>query len=126
MATNLRASVGSATDALKDERVKAIFDRYMDAQTSESGTALKAALPAMVSAMTRAYARRFTVAQMAEMKTFFATPTGQLYMDQGGTIMGDPDVAAWQQTTTSLQFAKMRERIRAMQVEIMALPEKAE
>ena len=126
MTANLQQSIGASEDMRKDARVKAIFDRYVADQTSESTRNFKVALPGMITAMSRAYARRFTVAQMAEMKAFFATPTGRLYMDQGATIMSDPDVASWQQATMSAQWSKMRDGVRAMQLEIMALPEKPE
>src|SRR3546814_15125821 len=46
--------------------------------------------------MARAYARRFTVAQLGEIETFFRTPTGRIYVTESMNIMSDPDIAAWQ------------------------------
>lgn len=123
MTANLQQSIGTQGE-LQDPRVKAIFDRYIAKQTDDSKRAFQAALPGMVTAMTRAYARRFTVPQMAEMRAFFATPVGQLYMDQGSTIMSDPDVTAWQRATMAPQWQRIRDSVRTMQLEILSLPEK--
>lgn len=79
-------------------RVKALFDAFMERQQQRTMTLLRASLPGMSDAMTRAYARRFDVAQMHEIKAFFMTPTGRIYMQQAATIMADPDVGVWQQT----------------------------
>lgn len=113
-----------ATSFSDDPRVQPVMARYIDRLTTDSVAAMRAGQPDMMRAMQRAYARRFTVAQLAEIERFFATPTGRLYMDEGTTIMADPDVAAWQQKMLKQQFDRMPEAIRAMMAELMALPER--
>ncbi len=81
-----------------DPRVKALFDTFMDRQQTRTVAMMRDALPGMSDAMARAYARRFDLAQMRELKAFFLTPTGRTYMQQSYTIMSDPDVAAWQRS----------------------------
>ena len=112
-----------ATTFSDDPRVQPIMARYIERLTTDSVAAMRAGRPDMMRAMQRAYARRFTVAQLTEVERFFATPTGQLYMDQGATIMADPDVAAWQQKMVKQQFDRMPEAMRAMTAELTALPE---
>ena len=119
---SLRGNPTMATLLGDDPRARPILDRYIARLTASSTAAMKTGQPEMMAAMTRAYARRFTVEQMREVEAFFTTPTGQAYMEQGTTIMGDPDVAAWQRKVVAEQFAKMPEAIRQLTVELEALP----
>lgn len=80
----------------EDPEVRAIFDRYMQRVEQRLLGDMKQGLPEMLGAMTRAYARRFTVAQLDEITAFFATPTGQIYRRESVGIMSDPDIQAWQ------------------------------
>jgi Uncharacterized protein conserved in bacteria (DUF2059) len=107
-----------------DPRVGPIFQKFMATQQSEMRALLTSNLPEMIAAMRNAYARRFSTEQMSEIQSFFASPTGQLYMEKGATVMADPDVSAWQQKMIGLQMAKMPDATRALAAEIMALPPK--
>lgn len=126
MSRNMKASMDASFGKMrdKDQRVATIVDRFVTRNLDAGRTTMRTALPGMIAAMQRAYARRFTVAQMAEMQVFFASPTGRLYMEQGPTIMSDPDVAAWQTSVMTAQLARMRDETRALQLEVLALPEK--
>ena len=94
MMANIQRAITQDPDFVKsfndDPRARDLFKQFMTLTT------LNAAMPGMWEATARAYARRFDVAQMDEIKRFFATPTGHLYMQQSLTIMSDPDIAAWQ------------------------------
>ena len=81
----------------KDPEVQAAIKDFMARRQTATSALVRSDLPAMVTVMERAYARRFTVAQMADIKAFFLTPTGQVYAEQSQTVMTDPDVVAWQQ-----------------------------
>jgi Uncharacterized protein conserved in bacteria (DUF2059) len=105
-----------------DPRVGPIFQKFMTTQQAEMRQLLTGNLPEMIAAMRNAYARRFSTEQMSEIQSFFASPTGQLYMEKGATVMADPDVSAWQQKMIGLQMAKMPDATRALATEIMALP----
>jgi hypothetical protein len=108
-----------------DERATAIFDKFMKRQQEDAITTLKENFPGMMDAMTNAYSRRFTGAQLAEMKVFFETPTGQVYVDQAAAIMSDPDVLAWQRDLMAKEFSKLPKDIEALMAEIKALKPKA-
>ncbi|WP_445190887.1 DUF2059 domain-containing protein [Sphingomonas sp. Tas61C01] len=102
MMANIRQGMNQNPDFAKmmgdDPKVAAAFERYMQRQQARSIEMIGASLPQMATAMSRAYARRFDVAQLEEIERFFKTPTGRAYMQASMTIMADPDVAAWQRT----------------------------
>ncbi len=104
-----------------DQRAVEIFDKFMKRQQESSIKMLKDNFPGMMDAMTNAYARRFTTVQLAEMRMFFETPTGQIYVDQAATIMNDPDVQTWQRDLMTKGFSQMPKEIDAMVAEIRAL-----
>ncbi len=104
-----------------EPRSRPIFERFIRQQQAKTAALMQANIPGMVDAMAHAYARRFTVAQLAEMRAFFTTPTGQAYVAQSMTIMSDPDVAAWQAKVTGASFATMGTDVRQFVQELMAL-----
>jgi hypothetical protein len=129
MMTNIAQMMTSSPEMTSafggDERATAIFDKFMKQQQESSITMLKENFPGMMDAMTNAYARRFTASQLGEMRTFFETPTGQIYVDQAPTIMNDPDVLKWQRDLMGKGFSRIPKDIEAMMAEIKALKPKA-
>ena len=107
-----------------DPRAGEIFQHFFQRQQANSLATLKANFPGMIEAMANAYARRFSITQMAEMRTFFQTPTGQVYISQAPTIVNDPDVAKWQRDLMTSAMGKIPAEIDAMMAEIRALPPK--
>ena len=92
----------------QDPQMQTQFAAFMDRQQSRTLTLMRDGLPGMFDAMARAYARRFNVAQCRDIKAFFATPSGRLYMQQSLTIMADPDVAAWQRSMMESSMRHMQ------------------
>ena len=107
-----------------DPRIKGMFDTFVGQQLERTTTSMRAALPGMTDAMGRAYARRFDIAQMRDIKAFFVTPTGRLYMQQSYTIMSDPDVAAWQQTMMRNSMGRVQSDVAEFAKQIAALEPK--
>lgn len=107
-----------ASGALENPEVTKLFDRFIARQTQLAIAQLKAEMPNMIDAMSRAYARRFSAAQMEEMHAFFRTPTGQLYMRESIGIMSDPDVAAWQRDSMSKSMEKLPAELKTLQQEL--------
>jgi hypothetical protein len=128
MLANLRQGMTQNPDFAKamngDPRVKALFDTFMARQQTRTTTMMRDALPGMSDAMARAYARRFDVAQMREIKAFFQTPTGRLYMQQSYTIMADPDVGAWQRTMMANSMTGVQADVADFAKQIAALEPK--
>lgn len=50
--------------------------------------------PAVREALARAYARRFTAAQLADMTRFFSTPSGSAFAREWMTVMTDKEMSA--------------------------------
>lgn len=50
--------------------------------------------PPMRAALTRIYARRYTVQQLGELEAFFSTPTGAAYAADSLTLMNEPEMVA--------------------------------
>lgn len=117
MLTNIRQGMMQApvfADAIgRDQRARATFDTFMTRQNEKTMAMLEADLPSMVEAMSRAYARRFTVAQLGDLRTFFETPTGQVYMREASTLMSDPDVAAWQRQMMARSMERVQQDVAA-------------
>lgn len=104
-----------------EPRSRPVFERFIARQQAKTAATIKANLPGMVDAMTNAYARRFTEAQLKEMQIFFETPTGRVYVAQSMTIMSDPDVAAWQARVQSASIATISADAKEFVQELRAL-----
>ncbi len=50
--------------------------------------------PPLRTAIARIYARRYDLAQLAELEAFFSTPTGAAYAADSLTLMNDPEMVA--------------------------------
>lgn len=124
MMANIQETVLSSPSAKAalggDPKGVAILQRFIDKQQERTRRTLNDALPDMFVAMERAYARRFTAAQLDEVTAFFNTSTGRFYMDQSLTIMSDPDVLAWQRGLMQRGMASIEEDMKTLQKEIAA------
>ncbi len=105
----------------KEPRARTVFERFIAQQQNKTAATMNANLPGMVDAITKAYARRFTEAQLKEMQTFFETPTGRVYVAQSMTIMSDPDIAAWQAKVQGISLATLGADMQNFVQELMAL-----
>jgi hypothetical protein len=63
--------------------------------------------PEMRAGLSRAYAARFTEAQLGELNAFFSTPTGSLYAAQSMMIFLDPQVMEAMQKMMPLLMQEM-------------------
>ena len=104
-----------------DPKLKAMFDRFMAQQQARTTDMMRRSLPGMIPAMVRAYARRFDVQQLREIRAFFETPTGRAYMQTSFTIMSDPDIAAWQRQMMQEAMSHVLEDVASFAREAAAL-----
>jgi hypothetical protein len=115
MMANLRQSMmqspGFGEMLGKDPKVSSAFDRFVKGQEDRSVATVKAGMPGMIEAMSRAYARRFDTRQIADIRAFFETPSGRAYISASYSIMSDPDIQAWQRDLMSRSMAHMQEDI---------------
>lgn len=108
----------------QDPKAAAAIDGMIERQQRKSIQLVKASMPAMKEAMARAYARRFTLPQMADLTAFFATPSGQAYLLQAPTIMSDPDVSAWLSGLMRDAMARIPDEIAKVTAELEAIVKK--
>lgn len=87
------------------------FSAFLTAEQKRSTELLRRNMPMFADAMAKAYARRFTEAQLKEIGAFFSTPTGREYVAQSMTLMADPDVQAAQRAMMTQAMQGMQARI---------------
>jgi hypothetical protein len=108
----------------KDPKAKAMLDAFVSDEFQHSVALTKSSMPTMLDAMARAYARRFTVAQLNDVSAFFDTPAGKLYAEQASTVMADPDVLAAQRAMMETSIRGTMERAQAMVAKFAAEQDK--
>jgi len=97
-----------------------IFEKFLAEEERYSGQQLSENFPKLLDAMALAYARRFTAQQLDELRTFFATPTGQLYIRESMGILSDPDVAGVQRAMMSDAMNRLPTRMPELVKELRA------
>jgi hypothetical protein len=105
----------------KEPDAGAVFERFMQRQQAFQTEQLTMNLPGMLDAMAHAYARRFSLSELHDIATFFATPSGQAYLVQAPTIMSDPDVTAWMGTLMKSSMQKMPNQIAELLADLKAM-----
>ena len=127
----MQAMTKQATDTLKsafpaemkgvfndNPEVQAALQRFIVLEQERCLAVSKENLPMMMEAMARAYARRLSKAQLADINGFLRTSSGQAYVSQSLTMMSDPDVQAAQRTTMMQSIEGMQGRIVAFVAEV--------
>ncbi len=104
----------------EDSEIQNIFNRYIERERNQTIVKMQKELPNMISAMSRAYARQFSLQEMAEAKAFFSTSSGRAYMTKSIGIMADPDVAKWQQDMMSKMMLGLNDSTQSLVSEIEA------
>ncbi|MCC2978072.1 DUF2059 domain-containing protein [Sphingomonas sp. PL-96] len=88
------SGAGSPLDALRAKDPD--FDERLDIMVRVMGEELTPILtqlePELRAGLARAFARRFTVAQLADINAFFATPSGTVMAENFLSLFADPDV----------------------------------
>jgi hypothetical protein len=93
----------------------AILDPHFHERTQRTMDAMFAGITALVvtyepairEGLAEAYARRFDLAQLAELNRFFATPTGHAYAAQTMIISTDPAVMSRMQDMMPAMIKQM-------------------
>lgn len=111
-----RPAVREALEA--DPAAKATLDAFLADQQQRTIALLQKELPGMFAIMERAYARRFTVAQLDEITAFFSTATGRLYMDESMKIPADPELLGWQRRLMEQSMADSEQDLQKLQADL--------
>ncbi len=114
------------------EEAMAIMDPAFKERTAAAMPAMFKAMqglfaefePAMQEGLSRAYARQFDAAQLAELNTFFATPTGSTYAANSMLIFTDPEIMRSMQTLMPALMKRMPEIAKDMEKELSKFPKR--
>ncbi len=79
--------------------------------------------PALREGMARAYARKFSGAQLKELNSFFETPTGSFYASESFVLMADPEVMKASMQAMPMVMERMLGAMPAMEEDMKDLPE---
>ncbi len=88
----------------RQPRLQGVFDEFIAHVRDTAMNVARDSAPALRTAMLTAYARRFTVDQLHDIRTFLMTPTGRAYAEHSFDLTSDPGIIQVQVT--------MGERIR--------------
>lgn len=78
--------------------------------------------PPMRAGLAKAYARKFTGAQLADVNTFLATPTGRLYAGEWMALQADPEVMVAVVKAVPPLLTKFMDRAPEIEKDFKALP----
>lgn len=124
MFENMRGAIFSGpkfeSAKAKNPELAATVETFMTDEFEHSIGLMKATMPAMLNAMARAYARRFTLEQLEAIDTFFQTPAGRAYVELAPTVMADPDFLAVQRSMMTDTMAGMQQRMTRLAAAIEA------
>jgi hypothetical protein len=76
-------------------------------------------MPSLVEATAQAYARRFTIAELRDLQSFFATPTGQRFATENLMIATDPAMTAWQTRVMATTQEEMMPLLEPFMADVM-------
>jgi hypothetical protein len=126
MIDNMKSSMIASPmfkDVSSDPKLRRAFDEFLSAELDHSIALTKQVMPELIEAMTRAYARRFTLVQLNDIAAFYATPSGRAFAEQAATIMADPDVLAAQTHVMRQAMEGAQERAAALATKLAAQQE---
>ena len=98
-------------------------EAMMGAMTGMMGDMFSVMEQPMRDGLSRAYAVRFDNDQLADISTFFATPTGQLYATESMALFSDPQVMSAVMSTMPLMmqgFGNMEETMKTAMADLPA------
>lgn len=78
---------------LEDPEVIAIMDKHLAQFRLDAQAVLRSHLPAIMDGWAKAYANMFTLQELADIRTFVRTPSGQRYFQLGPAVMAEPHFA---------------------------------
>ena len=123
------AALAELSDAEKQELLTMLdpawdqrADTMVDALISNMGGAFAAVEPPVRAGLAKAYAVRFDEAQLADISTFFATPTGGEFARQSMALFADPQVMGATMEAMPEMIGSFTEMETAMEAALESLP----
>lgn len=100
-------------------KLRDVFARFVDRQRQLAKDDLHKALPDLVEAYARAYARIFTLEDLQAINAFVHTPAGARYVQRSPELISDPDVAAWQRDIAARAAARQPAELERLKQEMI-------
>ena len=123
------AALADLSDAEKQELLTMLdpawdrrADTMVDALIANMGDAFAAVEPPVRAGLAKAYAVRFDEAQLADISTFFATPTGGEFARQSMALFADPQVMGATMEAMPEMIGSFTEMETAMEAALESLP----
>jgi Uncharacterized protein conserved in bacteria (DUF2059) len=124
---------GKATEAVGDQSIGALAEKadpnfrertriMMDAMMSGMIPIMERIEPQVRDNLAKIYARRFTAAQLDDMSTFFATPSGKAYAEQSMLVFMDPEMIQGMQAFVPELMKSMPEIMKKAEAATAHLP----
>ncbi len=113
-----RAAVTQLFDSSYAERSKLM----QDTMTPMFDKMISVIEPPMREGMSRAYARKFTQAQLTELNRFFATSTGGVYAAEAFALQADPEVMQSMMSALPLMLSEIKLPASEIEAKMNALP----
>lgn len=124
-------------DALTEDQRNAVADIFdPDRQARSEGLlallgpimleASKALEPPMREGIARAYARKFSAAQLGEINSFFATPSGAAFAAESFAIQADPEVLSATMQAMPIMLTKIMDSASGLEAKMKTLPQERE
>ena len=101
-----------------------LFANFIDRQKKLALGDLRDTGPEMIEAIASAYAKRFSLAELANVEAFATTPTGGRFLQAGMQIFNDPAIAEWQRRVFARNQARQPDELRRLKDELTPLLEK--
>ena len=124
MVANMRRSFDESPEFAKifaeKPALRTKMTSFLDGEIDRSLRIARESMPAMFDAMAVAYARRFSLEQLADVERFYASPTGRVFAEQAPTILADPAVQAAQRAMMARSLEGLQSRVKAMAEAIIA------
>jgi hypothetical protein len=113
--------------AFEDEpKLRPVFASFVERQRQLALGDLRESGPQLVESYAAAYARNFTVAELLELRRFFATPTGAKYVSRSAALMTDPALGEWQRAVAARAEARKTKEVQRLIEEIAPIIEAME
>jgi hypothetical protein len=109
----------NADPALNDPGVRNIIDRHLNNAMLEIKVNIDEFSPKLFEAYAKAFARNYTLDELKELRTFFATSTGSKLLIQQTKMLSDPDVAFANTEYMTKTFALMPKMQKELSAELI-------
>jgi hypothetical protein len=120
------AQLGEGTIKELNAIIDPVFEQRMrlttDSMVRSMGKLMTTMEPSLREGLSRAFARRYSAEQLADITRFFETPTGRTYAADSMTIFTDPEVMTKMMEMLPKMMEQMPAMMKDMEAQMASLP----